>query len=365
MTGKINKFLILVALICSTGLAKNSSLKWFKGNTHTHTTLGDGDSKPEKVAQWYHDYGYNFVVLSEHNKYISPADIKLREKNRRSDFILIPGVEITNRQKKFIIHTTSMNVDKLPNWKHKYKTKTEIVQHHVRETLKNNGQPILNHPNFAWALELQDILPVNNLHMFEIFNGHPKTRSYGDANHLSTEQLWDQLLTRGLVIWAVSADDAHDFKKWSSKKSNPGRGWVMVKAKELTPESIVQAMMAGNFYASNGVVLSRVDNIRNSFEILVDVIRTLETINTKHVLGRKVKKQDTGFKIEFIGPGGQVLETLNQTSGKFQITEAYAYIRAKITYTRKTKKGKFEQFYAWSQPIFTDSRESIQADTPD
>ena len=45
--------------------------KWFKGNTHVHTTLcGHADTEPEAVAGWYLDRGYNFLVLSEHNQFI-------------------------------------------------------------------------------------------------------------------------------------------------------------------------------------------------------------------------------------------------------------------------------------------------------
>ena len=39
-------------------------LRWFKGNTHTHTTESDGDSSPEYVARWYKEHGYDFLVLS-------------------------------------------------------------------------------------------------------------------------------------------------------------------------------------------------------------------------------------------------------------------------------------------------------------
>ena len=42
-------------------------LRWFKGNTHTHTTESDGDSPPEDVTRWYRERGYNFLVLSDHN----------------------------------------------------------------------------------------------------------------------------------------------------------------------------------------------------------------------------------------------------------------------------------------------------------
>ena len=47
--------------------------RWYKGNTHTHTTESDGDSPPEYVARWYRDHGYDFLVLSDHNVFTDPA----------------------------------------------------------------------------------------------------------------------------------------------------------------------------------------------------------------------------------------------------------------------------------------------------
>jgi hypothetical protein len=41
---------------------------WWKGNTHTHTWWSDGDSPPESVSSWYRERGYNFLVLSDHNR---------------------------------------------------------------------------------------------------------------------------------------------------------------------------------------------------------------------------------------------------------------------------------------------------------
>lgn len=44
-----------------------STWRWYKGNTHAHTTESDGDSSPEAVTRWYRDQGYQFLVLSDHN----------------------------------------------------------------------------------------------------------------------------------------------------------------------------------------------------------------------------------------------------------------------------------------------------------
>src|SRR5687768_12129771 len=34
-----------------------SALRWFKGNTHTHTLNSDGDSPPDVVVRWYRENG--------------------------------------------------------------------------------------------------------------------------------------------------------------------------------------------------------------------------------------------------------------------------------------------------------------------
>ena len=84
------------------------AVKWYKGNTHVHTTLcGHADSTPEFVAQWYHDRGYNFLVLSEHNKFIDPTTVKLKGEVR-DDFLLLPGEEVTGP-----VHSTPMNISRL------------------------------------------------------------------------------------------------------------------------------------------------------------------------------------------------------------------------------------------------------------
>ncbi|MHB8962731.1 MAG: PHP domain-containing protein, partial [Saccharofermentanales bacterium] len=60
---------------------------WFKGNTHTHTTLSDGTRSPQETAAVYRDNGYSFLFLSDHNIY---------QEHRASgtpDFLLIPAVE--------------------------------------------------------------------------------------------------------------------------------------------------------------------------------------------------------------------------------------------------------------------------------
>ena len=189
------------------------SAKWYKGNTHVHTVLcGHADSTPEFVAQWYHDRGYNFLVLSEHNRFIDPATVKLKGEVR-DDFLLVPGEEITGP-----IHFTAMNTSRLVPWQFKDKNRSKVMQNYVDETRKAGGTNILNHPIYSRTVQVHEITPVKNLYMFELYNAHPGVRNFGTAHLPSTEQLWDALLEKGMIMWGVSSDDAHKLQKWGEKE---------------------------------------------------------------------------------------------------------------------------------------------------
>src|SRR5512134_2062007 len=47
---------LALGLVAPSVLAAQT-LKWYKGNTHTHTLNSDGDSSPDEVARWYREHG--------------------------------------------------------------------------------------------------------------------------------------------------------------------------------------------------------------------------------------------------------------------------------------------------------------------
>ena len=328
---------------------------WYKGNTHAHTTLcGHADSKPPVVAQWYHDHGYNFVILSEHNKFIDPKTVKLKG-DVRKDFLLVPGEEVTGHK---TIHSTAMNVNRLIPWNFNHQHRSKIIQKHVDETVKAGGATILNHPNFGWAVQAKDMLPVKKLYLFELYNGHPSVRNFGDPRHPSTEQLWDDLLTQGMTIYGVGSDDAHHFAEWAPKKSNPGRGWVMVQAKELTSKALTDAMTRGDFYSSSGVMLKKVLRHTDEISIEVDEIATDKELASPILIGRVVKEGKPGYLIEFIGPKGKVIQSSLETKASCAVH--LPYLRCKVTRRIKREDGSLLEYYAWTQPVFTDQRAEKQ-----
>ena len=343
---KITFLAIIFALPCL-----GQTVRWYKGNTHAHTTLcGHADSPPSIVAQWSHDHGYHFAILSEHNKFIDPKTVKLKGEIRE-DFLLLPGEEVTGRK---TVHSTAMNVNRLVPWHFDHQHRSKIIQKHVDETIKAGGATILNHPNFGWAVQAKDMLPVKKLHLFELYNGHPSVRNFGDPKHPSTEQLWDDLLTQGMTIYGVGSDDAHHFGQWNSGKSNPGRGWVMVRAKELTSDAITNAMTQGDFYASSGVMLKKVIRGPKHIEVEVDETATDKELASPILYGRKVQEGRPGYLVEFIGPEGKVIESSEKTKASSPVN--LPYLRCKVTRRKKQMDGTLLEYYAWVQPVFTDER---------
>ncbi len=348
--------LIFLLSACGIGPTGSSDGKpaatgqWFKGNTHAHTTLsGHGDTKPDNVAKYYLDHDYNFLILSEHNIFIDPDSVTLPTEHR-SDFILIPGEEITGDN---FVHTTAMNVRGLVRWEMDIAAPTisHTIQLHVDRTHAHGGEPILNHPNYEYAISSKDILGINRLQLFELFNGHPAAHNWGDEEHISTEQMWDSLLTSGMDVFAVSSDDAHDFKELSQDMSNPGRGWVMVWSDELSPDAIISAMARGDFYSTSGVTLKDIERNSSIYTVIVDEVATEKNLQSPNLRGKLVEVGTEGYRIDFIGPDGVILNTNLGVHATHPVTGAEGYVRARVTFTRVVPGAGFEEYYAWGQPI--------------
>lgn len=367
-------FSLLSLFACDTEqeIMEKEPTLWFKGNTHAHTIVcGHADTSPDSVALWYLERDYNFLILSEHNNFIDPDSVNLPA-DRRQDFILIPGEEVTGRQ---AIHTTGMNVQRYVEGQPAYpydasattatsdqapETKTDVLQQHTDSIIHAGGLPIFNHPNFVSGAQVSDIRPVKRLHLFELYNGHPQVYNFGNEQHISVEAKWDSLLTSGMLILGVSSDDAHQFQTWGEAISNPGRGWVMVDSKgDLSSDAITQSMARGDFYATNGVMLAEIAHSSDHYAIEIDSSGTMQAMESPYIIGKKEDSGTTGFKLEFFGDGGKLLHTTQEHTVDFPIDYTGSYIRGKVTYTRLLEDGQYESFYAWTQPQFLDERAAM------
>ena len=299
--------------------------RWWKGNLHTHSYWSDGNDFPEMIADWYKRHGYHFLSLSDHDvlsigkhaiglpgedlvkqkalekyrarfgswveadtpgyeaairiKPLSEFRSLLEEPDR---FIMIQNEEITDYWGGSPVHMNVQNIGELikPEGGN---SALEVMQRNINYYLKQRektGQYMtitLNHPTYGWPVTAEDLVAIEHLRFYEVYNGYPESLVYyaGDEVHASAERMWDIALTLRLantdkgLLYAVAVDDAHSYHykmppeghapdvgmRDSTLECTPGRGWVHVRASFLTPESILRAMDAGEFYASSGVEL--------------------------------------------------------------------------------------------------------------
>lgn len=306
--------------------------RWFKGNTHAHTNESDGDSPPEVVANWYKDHGYNFLVLSDHNVRVDPdrfLDIQ------DSTFLLIAGEEVTSSFGTAPVHVNGLNI---PTFVEPQTDTTLVgtIQRNVDAIREVDGVPHINHPNFRWAFGFEELIQVRGDRLLEIWSGHPLVHNEGVLTEPSVEAMWDLLLSSGKRVYGIAVDDAHHFQgEFAWNRVNPGRGWVSVRAAELEPRQIVEALENGHFYASTGIELS---------DVQVDSTRIRIRIR---------QQADFRYFTYFIGSDGRPLGGAEGTNPEFHLTGPTRYVRARI----EDSGGR----QAWTQPVFV----NVEAPQPD
>jgi predicted metal-dependent phosphoesterase TrpH len=316
--------LLLFVAISRTQAPGPAARRWYKGNLHTHTLNSDGDSTPLDVATWYREHGYQFLVLSDHNFFTEPGGLN-SVIGAKEKFLLIGGEEVTDSFEKKPVHVNAFNLAGLVEPQHGA-TLSATIQNNLDAIRKAGALPSLNHPSFRWGVTIDDMLAVRGLTHFEVYNGHPQVNNLGGGGEPSLEKMWDTLLTAGARLYGVAVDDAHHFKRIGRELSNPGRGWVSVRAEALTPEAIVRALDQGEFYASTGVTLRDV--------------RITERDYALDIAPYDVEKTTTYF----IGSGGKVLATSFDAAPRYRISGGEKYVRARV----ESSNGAV----AWTMPVF-------------
>jgi predicted metal-dependent phosphoesterase TrpH len=301
-----------------------SKPRWYKGNLHTHTVNSDGDSTPHEVATWYREHGYQFLALTDHNHKTEVAALNAIH-GAREKFLIIPAEELTDQYLKRPIHINAINLESEVQAQHGDSV-AATIQRNVDIIRGAKGLPSVNHPNFHWAITARDMMGIKGLKLFEVFNGHPTVNNMGGGGSPSLDQMWDELLTGGQQLYGISVDDAHVFKKTGQDFSNPGRGWVVVRASALTPAAITEALERGDFYSTSGVNLLDVQTSATEYRIEINA-RAMEKFTTS-----------------FIGDGGKVLATSFDTIPVYKFAGNEKYIRARVDSSFGLS--------AWTQPVF-------------
>ena len=162
---------MMLALPASSQAPVEKKLRWYRGNTHTHTLNSDGDSTPDEVVRWYREHGYDFVVITDHN-FLTSVDGLNALHGADEKFLVVRGEEVTDVFGDKPLHINGLEVKRLvpPQGG---KSVVDVVQRDIDAIRAAEGVPHINHPNYGWAISVDDLRKIERHRLFEIFNGHP------------------------------------------------------------------------------------------------------------------------------------------------------------------------------------------------
>lgn len=406
---------LALAVTAAALAACGPSPQWYRGNLHTHSYWSDGDQFPEVALRRYRDAGYDFVAMSDHNVLadterwvaIGADSTRLRSlteyrqlfgeawvESRTDDsarlevrlkrfdeyagrvaepgrFLVLQAEEITDRLESRPLHVNAINVRELVPPQGGGSV-ADVLQRNIDAVLaqrRATGQPMfphVNHPNFGWAVTAEDLMDLEGERFFEVYNGHPLVHNAGDSLRPSTERIWDIVLTHRLtsgrdVVYGIATDDAHNYGQSDSTRANSVRGWVMVRADALSPEAIVAAMEAGEFYASTGVALAEIVSSRKRLVLRIDgepgVEYLTEFIGTREGFDRSVAEVPdvNGRPVtgRYSADIGTVLAAVPGLRPEYAFTGYEIYVRARVRSSRPPANPVHagERETAWVQPV--------------
>jgi len=203
--------------------------RWFKGNTHLHTTASDGVKSREQVAAMYRAAGYDFIFITDH--WIAARGGLVGQ----DPLLVLGGIELDGVD-RFASYYHVVCLGEFTN------IKVDMGFEAALESARaQDGLLILAHPHWS-GNSIEEALRYN-FHGVEIYSAmaHWMNGKCWGLYH------WDAVLERLPGVLGFAVDDTHFREEafWN-------RGWIWVNALELTPHAIREAILQGNFCSSTG-----------------------------------------------------------------------------------------------------------------
>ena len=324
----------------------------YKANLHCHTTVSDGNYTPEEIKNLYKENGYSVVAFTDHDIMVSHTEL------RDDEFLPLNGFEIEIDQKEGkdwqnskTCHICFIGIDpdnlKMPFrrdemyiWgnalgyvddtefddehepiEHKYLP--ESVNAYMKTAREKGFFVTYNHPH--WSMETyRDYIQYEGMYAMEIYNHDCVVNGFDDY----CPQVFDEMLRGGKKLFCIASDDNHNRENPGSPLWDSCGGYVMIRAEKLEYKAITDALLKGDFYASNGAFIDNVWYDTETKEMHV------ECKDAKKVVFQKGKRspgivyaQDGEVMQEASYPvlenDGYVRITVYDENGKFAATQVY------------------------------------------
>lgn len=250
---------------------------WYKANLHCHSTFSDGNLTPEELKEAYVNEGYAIIAYTDHNIMLNhshlndenflalvgyeldvnePADGKPTGTFKVCHFCAIAinpenARQVCHHRSKYCYGNVKKNRhlikidDDVPDYERVYSA--EGVNDMMKRARDAGFYVTYNHP--VWSLEgSEQYMNYEHMHAMEICNYGCIAVGYHDY----APQIYDDMLRGGKKIFCVATDDNHNRCAPNTRGWDSFGGFTVIKAEKLEYQTIMQALLDGHFYASQG-----------------------------------------------------------------------------------------------------------------
>ena len=265
---------------------------FYKANLHCHSTVSDGEYSPEELKERYMAQGYSVIAYTDHHVMVphseltdenfvaligwemgfgepdpealarygaeNPAAQKYYARNcdicaiaPAPDALEQPCYHRTKYVSGFMQPSRALVTydESLPDFERTMDP--ECINEAIRRHVDKGFFVTYNHPGFSLANYTQ-YSQYRGMQAMEICNFSSIATGSPDYN----EKEYDDFLRLGQRLYCIATDDNHNHERsrlgWPSDSFG---AFTMIKAEKLEYTALVEALKAGNMYASQGPLI--------------------------------------------------------------------------------------------------------------
>ncbi|MCL2360247.1 MAG: PHP domain-containing protein [Defluviitaleaceae bacterium] len=226
----------------------NNDKNIYKANMHSHTTVSDGTLTPEQAKEAYIARGYNIIAFTDHNLLMSQQH--LNDEN----FLAINACEVNiNEENKrglatyhLNLYATRPDITDTPPMPEMDYLDHEAINKYIAERNAEGFLVCYNHP--YWSMQTHaEYSKLRGLFAMEIYNHNCEV---DEGYYGYNPQVYDEMLRQGQNIFCFSTDDNHNWGPKDMPDRDSFGGFIRINSKSLTYADVMDALIKGDFYAS-------------------------------------------------------------------------------------------------------------------
>ena len=355
----------------------------------------EGTWPPEVTTPLFDAYLKDFGSEVETRQAGAKKEVRLksyaelqRRFNEPGKFMLLPAVEITQVLNGVNVHLNYLNLPEVIPFvkggamckqiKDASLSVSALIRQNADEVAALSAQLrqptvlTLNHPQWVyWDILPQNLIDNPAIRFFEVCNGGSAFAPHPGAQRLNNDTFWDAVnafraIQGQPLLYGIGTDDTHMYLN-RTPAQRLADAWVMVRSEALSPDALLAAMHAGDFYATCGVMLDDVTfspaarTLRVRVKAAPGVKYTVRFITTKKGFDQAVRTVESPAEK---GRGaralpvysddiGKTVQTVTGSDASYRMAPDDLYVRARVE--SDTPVGFKHHFHpetcvAWTQP---------------